>query len=162
MPMWRCPHCGVPQPEVARCWVCRRSSTSCATCRSFRTSVAAKLGYCALDRRRTPLDGDEIRPCWEPAKPTVAAVEPAVAGTGGPPAGVSSAPTMGTSVLNRREFVPIERGAPAAGSAPGVVPPAAATGAGPAGRGRALAVVGPGAGPPATEPRWSLFPELDP
>ena len=88
MPMWRCPHCGVPQPEVARCWVCRRSSTSCATCRSFRTSVAAKLGYCALDRRRTPLDGDEIRPCWEAAKPTVAAVEPAVVGTGGPTAGV--------------------------------------------------------------------------
>jgi hypothetical protein len=162
MPMWRCPHCGVPQPEVARCWVCRRSSTSCSTCRSFRTAVAAKLGYCALDRRRTPLDGDEIRPCWEAAKPTVVAVEPAVGTTGGPTDGGSSAPTMGTSVLNRREFVPIEPGVRAAGSAPGVVPAATTTEAGRAGRGRALAVVGPGAGPPATEPRWSLFPELDP
>jgi hypothetical protein len=23
------------------------------------------LGYCGLDRDRTPLRGDEIRPCWE-------------------------------------------------------------------------------------------------
>jgi hypothetical protein len=27
--------------------------------------VAAGLGYCALDRRRSPLDGDEVRECWE-------------------------------------------------------------------------------------------------
>jgi hypothetical protein len=63
--MWRCPHCGTPQAETARCWVCRRSSTSCATCRHFRHSVAANLGYCGLDRTREPLHGDEIRPCWE-------------------------------------------------------------------------------------------------
>ena len=30
MPMWRCPHCGTPQAETARCWVCRRSTTACA------------------------------------------------------------------------------------------------------------------------------------
>jgi hypothetical protein len=65
--MWRCPHCGTPQAETARCWVCRRSSTSCATCRHFRHSVAANLGYCGLDRTREPLRGDEIRPCWESA-----------------------------------------------------------------------------------------------
>jgi hypothetical protein len=65
MPMWRCPHCGTPQAETARCWVCRRSSTSCATCRHFRRSVAAQLGYCGLDRQRQPLTGDEIRGCWE-------------------------------------------------------------------------------------------------
>jgi len=23
------------------------------------------LGYCGLDRNRSPLRGDEIRPCWE-------------------------------------------------------------------------------------------------
>src|SRR5688572_6656424 len=65
MPMWRCPHCGTPQAETARCWVCQRSSTSCATCRHYRRSVAAQLGYCGLDPRRQPLTGDEIRGCWE-------------------------------------------------------------------------------------------------
>jgi hypothetical protein len=65
MPMWRCPHCGTPQAETARCWVCRRSSTACATCQNFRRSVAAQLGYCGLDRERRPLRGDEIRGCWE-------------------------------------------------------------------------------------------------
>lgn len=65
MPIWRCPHCGTPQAETARCWVCRRSSTSCATCRNYRRSVAGQLGYCGLDRRRQPLTGEEIRGCWE-------------------------------------------------------------------------------------------------
>jgi hypothetical protein len=64
MPMWRCPHCGTPQAEAARCWVCRRSSTSCATCLSFRHAVFGGAGYCGLDRRRAPLVGDEIRDCW--------------------------------------------------------------------------------------------------
>ena len=63
--MWRCPHCGTPQAETARCWVCRRSSTTCGTCRNFRQSVAGSLGYCGLDRRRQPLVGDEIRACWD-------------------------------------------------------------------------------------------------
>src|SRR5436190_3057024 len=74
MAMWRCPHCGTPQAETARCWVCHRSSTACASCRHFRRSVAAQLGYCGLDRERRPLRGDEIRACWEAS---VVAVEPA-------------------------------------------------------------------------------------
>jgi hypothetical protein len=65
MPLWRCPHCGTPQPETSRCWVCRRSSTACGTCRHFRRSVAAGVGFCGLDRARAPLVGDEIRECWE-------------------------------------------------------------------------------------------------
>jgi hypothetical protein len=65
MPSWRCPHCSTPQPEASRCWVCHRSSTSCGTCREFRGSVAARVGFCGLDRRREPLQGDEIRGCWE-------------------------------------------------------------------------------------------------
>jgi hypothetical protein len=77
MPMWRCPHCGTPQAETARCWVCRRSSTACLTCRHFRRSVAGSLGYCGLDARREPLNGDEIRSCWEtaplPYAPTIGA-----------------------------------------------------------------------------------------
>lgn len=71
MSMWRCPHCGTPQVETARCWVCRRSSTSCGTCRHFRGSVAAGIGYCGLDRGRAPLRGDEIRGCWEDPPPVV-------------------------------------------------------------------------------------------
>ena len=75
--MWRCPHCGTPQAETARCWVCRQSSTSCATCRHFRRAVAGNLGFCGLDRLRIPLTGEEIRPCWEsdasPARPEAAA-----------------------------------------------------------------------------------------
>ena len=47
MPMWRCPHCGTPQAETARCWVCRRSSTSCGTCRHYRRSVAASSATAA-------------------------------------------------------------------------------------------------------------------
>jgi hypothetical protein len=64
MPVWRCPHCGTPQAEAARCWVCRRSSTSCATCANFRHAVFGGVGYCGLDRGRSPLQGDEIRACW--------------------------------------------------------------------------------------------------
>jgi hypothetical protein len=87
MPMWRCPHCGTPQAETARCWVCHRSSTACGTCRHYRRSVAAQIGYCGLDRNRQPLNGDEIRPCWEAwpvsatlpdAPPTIGSARPTV------------------------------------------------------------------------------------
>ncbi len=27
--------------------------------------MASRLGYCGLDRRRAPLDGAEVRACWE-------------------------------------------------------------------------------------------------
>jgi hypothetical protein len=63
--MWHCPHCGAPQAETARCWVCHRSSTTCSTCRHFRRAVTADLGYCAFDTRRRPLTGRELRGCWE-------------------------------------------------------------------------------------------------
>ena len=66
MPMWRCPHCATPQAEAARCWVCHRSNSGCSSCRNFRNSISAGVGYCALDRGRTALNGQEIRPCWEP------------------------------------------------------------------------------------------------
>jgi hypothetical protein len=62
--LWRCPHCGTPQAETARCWVCRRSSTTCSTCHHFQRSLAAGIGYCALDPRRLPLTGRELRGCW--------------------------------------------------------------------------------------------------
>jgi hypothetical protein len=76
MPFWHCPHCGTPQPEAARCWVCRKSSTTCATCRSYRRAVVGQLGYCAFDRRRDPLTGGEVRACWEAPASTSSAVAP--------------------------------------------------------------------------------------
>jgi len=65
MASWRCPHCGTPQAETARCWVCGRPTTTCSTCRHFRRAVAGALGYCGRDPRRDPLRGDELRACWE-------------------------------------------------------------------------------------------------
>ena len=155
--MWHCPHCGAPQAETARCWVCRRSSTTCSTCTHFRRALAGDLGYCGLDARRRPLTGLEQRGCWEPK---TGAAEPASAVPslvdephrlrGGRPAGQTyrndGAPAL-------RGFVPVEsltagvgteiqprRGepgeAPAATEPSAVVPPATdalpATGAPPA------------------------------
>lgn len=122
--MWQCPHCGTPQAETARCWVCRRSSTTCSTCRHFRASLAAEVGYCALDRHRRPLTGLELRACWEEA---AAAIEDSSvrAGSGnGLDADRRSArrrpavPSSGHEAdrTPARTFVPIEdlEGAPAA------------------------------------------------
>lgn len=72
MPVWRCPHCGTPQAESSRCWVCRRSTTTCATCLHFRRGIASGLGLCGLDPRHAALDGSEIRACWVAAGPPVA------------------------------------------------------------------------------------------
>ena len=47
---------------------------TCSTCRQFRQGVVAHLGFCAVDRAREPLSGDEIRACWQPpaqAEPVV-------------------------------------------------------------------------------------------
>jgi hypothetical protein len=93
--MWHCPHCGALQAEAARCWVCRRSSTTCSTCRNFRPSLATDVGYCSLDRRRRPLTGLEMRGCWE--------VRPATEPTG---AGERARPTPVPAV--QRGFVPVD------------------------------------------------------
>ncbi len=69
--------------------MCHRSTTTCATCRHFRKAVTLKLGYCALDRSRSPLTGDEQRACWErpDAEPGSAEIERFGSGSGpdGPP-----------------------------------------------------------------------------
>ncbi len=92
MATWRCPHCRTPQAEAARCWVCHRSSTSCATCADFRHAVFGGAGYCGRDRRRGSLAGDEIRPCWS-------APIALVAGTAAVDAG---------AVLDERTFAPAD------------------------------------------------------
>jgi hypothetical protein len=70
MATWRCPHCGTPQADSTRCWVCSRSPMTCSTCRNFRHGVVARVGFCAMDRTREPLSGDEVRACWQaPAEP---------------------------------------------------------------------------------------------
>jgi hypothetical protein len=145
MPMWRCPHCGTPQAETARCWVCRRSSTACGTCRNFRRAVAGQLGYCGLDRQRRPLRGDEIRACWEGG----------TAITDSPAAGIPrSAPATGLdddrTPVRRLEFVEVRSG----------------TGA-PRGKTAATAAADDArpADPPvevrAPEPTWSLWGDAD-
>jgi hypothetical protein len=37
---------------------------ACGTCSLYRVSVASDLGYCADDKSRTPLHGNEVRSCW--------------------------------------------------------------------------------------------------
>jgi len=71
MATWRCPHCRTVQVEAPRCFLCLRSATSCGTCVNFRQSVVGGVGYCALDRRREALSGEEQRPCWT-GTPTLA------------------------------------------------------------------------------------------
>jgi hypothetical protein len=65
MPLWRCPHCATPQPEASRCWLCGRSTTTCAACRHYRRGVAGGLGLCGKNPRRLALRGSEVLPCWE-------------------------------------------------------------------------------------------------
>jgi hypothetical protein len=99
--MWHCPHCGAPQAETARCWVCRRSSTTCSTCRHFRASLTSDIGYCALDRARRPLTGRELRGCWT-QRP--GATEPDAAGTR-----ASTTTAMPSAQpMPLRGFVPVE------------------------------------------------------
>ena len=65
MPLWRCPHCGTPQVESSRCWVCRRSTTSCADmpplpprCRGWPGRVRARSAApCAPGHRDAGLLG---------------------------------------------------------------------------------------------------------
>jgi hypothetical protein len=105
--MWRCPHCQTPQPESSRCWVCKRSSTSCGTCRHFRRAIAGQFGFCALDRQRRPLIGDEIRGCWQEADR--------------PAATVALMPRE-TEPIHRLDFVPVgEVHVTAAGPAPTLI-----------------------------------------
>ena len=65
MPVWRCPHCATPQAEASRCWVCRRSTTSCVTCRHYRRAIARRPRPTAGSIRATPPVADtEVRACW--------------------------------------------------------------------------------------------------
>ncbi len=139
--MWRCPHCGTPQAETARCWVCRRSSTSCATCRHYRRSVAGQLGYCGLDVRRQPLNGDEIRGCWEGW--------PAGSPTGATPLTISHAKA---SDVDRRPlaFVEVTQPTDASASRDEADTPVAGT-----------VPNGSGALPPGSEPRWDLWGDVE-
>jgi hypothetical protein len=107
--MWRCPHCGAPQAESARCWVCHRSSTTCSTCRHFQNALSADVGWCALDPRRLPLTGLEQRGCWQerPVATAPQAADPEAAG------GRRTGPAA-TDDADRRwatpgiDFVPVE------------------------------------------------------
>lgn len=101
------------------------------TCRHFRRSVAAQVGYCGLDRRRTPLVGDEIRACWEagaaPDRPTL------------------PAPVMTIPAAAGLDFIEVD--APASGAATG--------------SSSSEPVFDPPAQVLPAEPRWSLWSELE-
>jgi hypothetical protein len=64
-------------------------------------AVAGRLGYCALDRTRAVLQGDEIRACWqapsrpEPFEGLFSGLEP-----GGPTAGGLTDDVLSTSSLD--------------------------------------------------------------
>jgi hypothetical protein len=73
MSAWRCPNCGTLQAESHYCFLCGRSSTSCATCVNFRQSLVGGLGYCALDKKHLPLTGAEQRTCWTSDAPAAIA-----------------------------------------------------------------------------------------
>jgi hypothetical protein len=117
--MWQCPHCGARQPESGRCWVCHRSSTCCATCANFRSSLVGGLGYCALDRTRQPLRGSEMRGCWEAAPspaPTLFDTAPAAAPAGSPARLVPRRAVEGDAAPGGRralEWVPVDETDPA-------------------------------------------------
>jgi hypothetical protein len=107
--MWRCPHCGAPQAESARCWVCHRSSTTCSTCRHFQTALSADIGWCALDPKRLPLTGREQRGCWR-ERPLAAAPPPPDAGV---PTGQHFEPAAADEGKERWaapgiQFIPVE------------------------------------------------------
>jgi hypothetical protein len=117
MPLWRCPYCATPQPESSRCWLCGRSTTTCAACRHYRRGVAGGLGLCGKSARRLALRGAEVFPCWE-AMP--AQDQPPSAWDAG-----GGAPRAGEEASGRaaRTFVPVDElrardahGAPVAGS----------------------------------------------
>ena len=97
--------------------------------------MAGQLGYCGLDRQRTPLRGDEIRPCWEAADAASANV-PALPGVG--PVWPLESIDPRTAVRSL-EFVEVE--------------PGATTGEPPA-----PIVTAP---PSPTEPGWSLWGEAE-
>jgi len=107
--MWHCPHCGAPQAESARCWVCHRSSTTCSTCRHFRSSLSADLGWCALDPRRKPLTGLEQRGCWEErTTPAIAAASDADEWTGRRPWSRSTGADDDSAPAAVLDFIPVE------------------------------------------------------
>ena len=124
--MWHCPHCGAPQAETARCWVCRRSSTTCSTCRHFRRALSADLGYCAFDVRRRPLTGRELRGCWEEGHAATAPEAPPIVESHRLRAAQRPWPAPPPATADpvvARGFVPIELlgRLPAAGSPPEAV-----------------------------------------
>jgi len=124
-----------------RCWVCRRSSTSCATCRHYRRSVAGQLGYCGLDPRRQPLTGEEIRGCWEgwPAGSATTSTPLTI-----PPARTSDADRRALAFVEVTPATDVsEDGDAAEAPVAGTVPPVS------------------GALPPASEPRWDLWGDAD-
>jgi hypothetical protein len=121
--------------------------------------VAAKLGYCGLDRTRLPLRGDEIRACWEGGT----AVTGDSSSDHRPIGAVPDRQADDRTAVHRLEFIPVVAAPrPAAEAArmkrgrPGSLTPSAATGDAPP---PPADVTGIAATP--ADARWSLWGELE-
>jgi hypothetical protein len=126
--------------------VCRRSTTTCATCRHFRRGIASGLGLCGLDPRHPALDGTEIRACWTAAEPqapdgVLVGGSPVAAAVDRPPA---------------RTFVPVDE-LEARGAA--TVPATGLAAEAASGEVRLVPAGTPAAGPSNA---WSLWGDADP
>jgi len=134
------------------------------TCRHFRRSVAAQLGYCGLDRQRRPLRGDEIRACWEASHIPVEIA----AGEGAKPAYAPAGLDGARTPVRRLEFVEVRSGPPR--SRERAI--RGATAAPPAPSASASSGIAADAGPPdivdrpitvsPAEPGWSLWGDTEP
>ncbi len=95
---WRCPHCGTPQAESARCWVCHRSSTCCGTCANYLASLVPGTGFCALDAKRRTVRSEDLRGCWTAGGDGLLTGSGAAGMLGGGAATVDGAPTTESGV----------------------------------------------------------------
>jgi hypothetical protein len=159
MPVWRCPHCATPQAEASRCWVCRRSTTSCVTCRHYRRSITGGLGLCGLDPRHPAVAATDVQPCWVGAPPS----EAGVAVGPGSLDWLARDDAARPAGPHHRTFVPVDAIAPEpsavavleAVTTPGLAP---ATG----GSASAVQVPSPPAAARAMPGRWWLWGDPDP
>jgi hypothetical protein len=66
---------------------------TCSTCLYYRRAIVSGMGFCGLDRSRSPLSGEEVRTCWQ-ASDEVAALVPDLAVRGVVPGDADERPPL--------------------------------------------------------------------